>query len=218
MEGQKFKVSIKVISDVICPWCFIGKRRLEQAIARHSDQYEFEVKWLPFILQPALPREGVDLRTHHRKQMGARADAMLDDLKSVGKEVGINFVGDGTINNTVDAHRLLAYADRLGKQAAVIEGLFVAHFEQGKNIGSLDVLAAIAKDAGLDEEQVRTYLKTEEDLEWVITIDLFWKEQQTEGLPFFVFNDKISFAGGQAPEVFGQVFNALKQQAHAESS
>ena len=64
-------------------------------------------------------------------------------------------MGDGTINNTVDAHRLLAYADRLGKQAAVIEGLFVAHFEQGKNIGSLDVLAAIAKDAGLDEEQVR---------------------------------------------------------------
>jgi predicted DsbA family dithiol-disulfide isomerase len=176
-----------------------------------------QVKWLPFILHPELPREGVDKRTYHRQKMGqARADALLENIKNVGKDVGISFSEEGFIGNTIDSHRLLAYADRQGKQGAVVERLFTSHFEQGKNIGQLEVLLDIAKEAGLDEKQVKSYLESEEDLEWVITIDLFWKEQQTEGLPFFVFNDKISFAGGQDPKVFGQVFNALKEQSLAE--
>jgi predicted DsbA family dithiol-disulfide isomerase len=175
-----------------------------------------QVKWLPFILHPELPREGVDKRTYHRQKMGqARADALLENIKNVGKDVGISFSEEGFIGNTIDSHRLLAYADRQGKQGAVVERLFTSHFEQGKNIGQLEVLLDIAKEAGLDEKQVKSYLESEEDLEWVITIDLFWKEQQTEGLPFFVFNDKISFAGGQDPKVFGQVFNALKEQSLA---
>lgn len=182
-------------------------------MARNMDKYEFHVKWLPFLLQPGLPKEGVDRRAYYQQKFGPRAIGAMEHLKTVGRTVGINFADEAVIGNTLDSHRLVEYADRQGKQDAVIEGIFKAYFEQGRNLGSIDVLTSVAKDAGLDEEQVRTYLQGEEDKDWVLTMDQYWKEQQTDGVPCFVFNDKITFSGGQEPEVFEQVFNALRQQA-----
>jgi predicted DsbA family dithiol-disulfide isomerase len=187
-------------------------------MARNADKFDFTVKWLPFLLQPGLPKEGVDRMTYYRQKFGPRAAGAMERLKTVGKDVGINFCDDAIIGNTLDSHRLVEYADRKGKQDAVIEGVFKAYFEQGKNLGSIDVLTSIAKDAGLDEAETRTYLQGEEDKDWVLTMDQHWKEQMVDGVPFFVFNDKISFSGGQEPEVFEQVWNALQRQQGESSS
>lgn len=187
-------------------------------MARNADKLDFHVKWLPFLLQPALPKEGVDKRTYYQQKFGPRAAGAIERLKDVGRTIGINFTDDAIIGNTINSHRLVEYADRHGKQDAVIEGIFKAYFEQGKNLGSTDVLAGIAKDAGLDEDQVRAYLQGKEDLDWVLNMDRQWKEKQVDGVPFFIFNDKISFSGGQEPEVFEQVFNTLHKQDGSPSS
>jgi len=124
-------------------------------MARNANQFEFHVKWLPFLLQPALPKEGVNKRAYYLEKFGPRAIQAMARLKSVGETVGINFADDGIIGNTIDSHRLVEYADSRGKQDEVIEGIFKAYFEQGKNLASHDVLASIASEAGLDLEQVK---------------------------------------------------------------
>jgi len=211
--SNKFKITVKVVSDNICPWCFIGKRRLEKAMSKHADQFDFEVHWLPYILQPTIPSSGVDKRELYLKKFGRRTEAILQQTKSAGLGEGINITDDAIIGNTVDSHRLVEYAARQGKQDEVIEGIFKAYFVEGKNLGSLDVLTEIAKTASLDRDQVRAYLESNEDRDWVSNMDNQWKEQDLGGVPFFTFNDKVHLSGAQEPETFAKIFMTLKNSA-----
>src|SRR6187200_3759218 len=142
IDGSKMNLSVEVISDVICPWCFIGKRRLEKAIAMHDGAVE--VRWLPFQLNPSMPKEGISRREYRTKKFGSWERSMELDARviAVGKEEGIDFSFDRIERtpNTLDAHRLIWLADKEGVQDAVVESLFQAYFIKGKDIGGRQVL------------------------------------------------------------------------------
>src|SRR5258708_7607754 len=144
---------VEVISDVICPWCFIGKRRLEKAIAAVEGQHEVRVRWLPFQLNPTMPKDGISRREYRTRKFGSWERSQELDAKVVeaGKSEGIHFVFDRIERtpNTLDAHRLIWLADREGVQGAVVEALFRAYFPEGRDISRTAVLLDVVAEAGL---------------------------------------------------------------------
>ena len=147
---MKKKLQIEVASDVVCPWCYIGKRRLEKALDLLKDEYDVEVQWLPFQLNPGLPAEGIPRADYRKAKFGSleRSKQMDARVATEGRGEGIEFAFDriATQPNTTQAHRLIAAAEN---QDAVVDALFRAHFEQGRNIGDPRVLAEIAAQCGV---------------------------------------------------------------------
>src|SRR6056297_3820991 len=139
-------LAVDIISDVICPWCYIGKRRLEKAIAAHGDFAN--VRWHPFQLNPTMPKEGISRKEYRTRQFGSWERSLELDAKviAVGESEGIHFAFDKTERtpNTVDAHRLIWLADQHGCQDAVVEGLFRAYFTEGRDIGNQQTLIDVA--------------------------------------------------------------------------
>lgn len=154
-------LKIDVISDTVCPWCFIGKRRLEKAMnqfmATHSN-VTFDVEWHPFQLAPTMSKTKPKMEHYIRKFGQERAQAMVPYMKSVGEPEGISFSYGGVIANTLDSHRLIHWSRQFGCQNQVVEELFKDYFEREQNIGDASVLAAAAERAGLDKDKVRLYI------------------------------------------------------------
>ncbi len=148
-------LTVDVISDVICPWCFIGKRRLEKAIAAHGEPVK--VQWHAFQLNPAMPKEGISRREYRIRKFGSWERSMQLDTNIVatGKDEGIHFNFDRMERtpNTVDAHRLVWLADKEGVQDAVVEALFLAYFTDGRDISSQQTLLEVVAEAGLDRKR-----------------------------------------------------------------
>ncbi|KAL6047110.1 DsbA family oxidoreductase [Balamuthia mandrillaris] len=219
MNAMKKKIAVKVVSDTICPWCYIGKKRLESAIqsftASSSASVEFEVRHVPYLLLPQLPKEGLDKRAFYRKRVGEeRYGVMVRSLQELGKSLNIKFKEDGTIGNTVLSHRLLEYAHRKGKQQETLEQVYKIYFEEGQNLASKDVLLAAAERAGLERTPTEQFLDGEEDLDFVLMLDRELKDNRgVHGVPHFIFNDKYAFGGAQEEAVFTSVFQkVLKDQ------
>ena len=156
---MKTQITVDIVSDAICPWCFIGKRRFEQALAQAPKDVEVLVAWRPYQLNPDMPPEGMDRKAYLATKFGgdARADQIYQRVREAGQTVGIefDFRGIPRTPNTINAHRLIGVAGRTGKQDAVVEALFRAYFLDGRDIGDRDVLAAAAATAGLDEKTIR---------------------------------------------------------------
>jgi predicted DsbA family dithiol-disulfide isomerase len=201
---------IDVFSDVVCPWCFIGKRRLEQALAQAA-LMDAEIHWHAFQLNPDLPPEGVDRREYLETKFGPgaleRIHARLDEA---GKSAGIDFQFDKIQRspNTRDAHRLLWLAGNQGKQDALKEALLKTYFMEGRDIGDPAVLADVASQLGL-EGDIRAWLasdagkrEVQEDLAQAARL-------QISGVPFFIFEGRIALSGAQPPEVFLQALDAV---------
>src|SRR6202167_4641297 len=157
MEAEPSQMNIEILSDVVCPWCYVGKRRLEAALAQ-SDDAGVAVRWRPFQLDPTIPSQGLDRRAYMRAKF--RDDARLAEvharLRAVGAEVGIEFDFDAISRspNTLDAHRLIRWAAASGVQEEVVERLFSAYFEHGRDIGNRTALTEIAARSGMDAEAV----------------------------------------------------------------
>eukprot|EP01018_Ginkgo_biloba_P030997 Gb_00212 [translate_table: standard] len=136
-SGLRKLIRIDVTSDTICPWCFIGKKRLEEAMNATKDLYKFEVKWHPFMLDPNLPKEGLDKNEYHKNKFGYRAQALINTVDQAFQSVGYRFGSGGLIGNTLDSHRLIELAGRQGldKQNAVVENLMIKCLTQEKNAG-----------------------------------------------------------------------------------
>lgn len=188
----------------------MGKRRLEKAIEK-SPQFDFKVTWLPFFLNPNAPFEPQDkLEVYNKKFGAARVGPMFERLKKVGEEDGIAFNYDGKTGNTLHSHRLVDYASKEGKQDAVINGLFRAYFEEAKTIQNFDVLCEIAKEAGLKEDEVRSYLESDKNRdETFAQASALALKYKCSGVPLFIINDKHSFSGAQDVELFLQIFSKL---------
>lgn len=194
---------IDVVSDVVCPWCFVGKRRLEQAIAMRPER-PVAVRWHPYQLDPTIPAGGVDRKLYMERKFGAggRLAEIHQRLSSLGQEVGIAF-DFGAIQvspNTRDAHRLLRFAAAEGVQGRVAEGLFSAYFEQGRDVGDLDVLADIAATAGLDRAAVSTMLAGDVFAAEVEAEIGAAREMGIQGVPFFIVAGRYAISGAEAPE------------------
>ena len=203
-------ISVEVISDVICPWCYIGKRRLEKAIASYGKPVT--VSWHPFQLNPAMPKEGISRREYRIAKFGSweRSVELDANIVSVGKQEGIDFNFDRMERtpNTSDAHRLIWLADKTGIQDAVVEALFKAYFTDGIDISNQQILFDVVAEAGLDRTKAEAMLNSNEDL-------LAIKRQEwrfrVEGVPFFIVNGQITLSGAQPPDVFVAAFNQVSE-------
>jgi predicted DsbA family dithiol-disulfide isomerase len=212
-------LTIDVISDIVCPWCYIGKRRLEAALALVAEKGamgEIAVRWHPFELNPDLPREGLDRRTYLETKFGGpeRAAQIYERLRAAGATVGIPFALDRIARqpNTRDAHRLVGWAQARGDPEPLIERLFAAYFLEGRNPGERDVLATIAGEAGLDPAAARAMLDSDEGRDAVETAERRAQEIGIGGVPFFIFNGRVAVSGAQEPRILAQ---ALAEAARA---
>jgi predicted DsbA family dithiol-disulfide isomerase len=215
------RITVDIVSDAICPWCFIGKRRFEQALAQAPKDVEVLVAWRPYQLNPEMPPEGMDRKAYLATKFGgeARAEHIYQRVRDAGLSVGIdfNFQGIPRTPNTINAHRLIGLAGRAGKQDALVEGLFRAYFLEGKDIGDADVLASTAAAAGLAEKTVRDYLAGREDVDRVENEDAMARRMGIQGVPCFILNRKYAISGAQEPAVFLEALELLKREAAGEA-
>jgi predicted DsbA family dithiol-disulfide isomerase len=194
-------LKIDVVSDVICPWCFLGKRRLDKALAM-VPEVTAEVIFRPFFLDPTIPREGMDRRAYMVAKFGEeRLKTIHDPLIEAGKEDGVPYQFDKITRtpNTMDAHRLLRWAQPEGVQAAVAEALFMAYWNKGEDLGDPEVLAAIAGANGLDGASVRDKLATTEDAEAVMAEVAQAQAIGVTGVPTFILVNRYGVVGAQSP-------------------
>jgi predicted DsbA family dithiol-disulfide isomerase len=199
---------IDVISDVVCPWCYIGHRRLAEARARLPEgdpARRATLRWHPFQLNPDMPPTGISRKSYVETKFGGpeRAAQIYARVAAAGATVGIPFAFDRIERqpNTRDAHRLIAWAQAQGDASGLVERLFRAYFIEGRLIGQHDVLAAIAGEAGLDAVAARALLDSEEGADAITLMDSRAREIGVQGVPFFIFNQHIAVSGAQEPAI-----------------
>ena len=199
-------LAIEIISDVVCPWCFVGKRRIEAALELYRGRGGAEPKltWHPFQLNPDMPPGGVDRDEYVRSKFGPeRAGQVYGRITAVGREVGIpfDFTKMTRQPNTLAAHSLIALAIDAGKQDAVVEAFFRAFFLEGRDLTSSETLAEVAVRAGLDAGEVKAFLGSDKARAHIEAEDKQARNMGVEGVPFFIFNRRVAVSGAQAPEV-----------------
>lgn len=206
----KLAFDIEVVSDVICPWCWVGKRRLEKAITLLGPEAAVKVTWRPFQLNPTMPREGADRRQYIRAKFGSleRFAAMEERLVEVGASEGINFKFGriSRIPNTLNAHRLIRLAQKIEKQDAIVEALFKAYFVGGVDVGEARNLVSIASAAGIEEALAGTLLAINDGMYEVLEEEQQFKSLGIDGVPGFVVNGEFLFSGAAEPHVMVEAF------------
>jgi len=203
-------LSVDVISDVICPWCYIGKRRLETAIAAVDRQHYVKVQWHPFQLNPTMPKEGISRKEYRTRKFGSWERSLELDTKvtAVGESEGIHFAFDKSQRtpNTFDAHRLIWLAGQHDLQDAVVEALFRGYFTEGRDVGSLQILVDLATEAGLGRQVAEEMLSSEDGMEAIMTGQALSQQYDVTSVPFFIVNNAVTLSGAQAPETFIDAF------------
>lgn len=199
-------IQVDIISDVVCPWCFIGKRHLEEALRRVRE--EASVVWHPFQLNPDTPAEGDAYLPFLEHKFGGAEQVrrIWERTRQAGAQTGIDFAFERIAirPNTLKAHRLIRRAQRNGQADALVERLFVGHFQQGEDIGSTETLARIATELGDDAAAVRAYLASDEDTDDIQGEIVLAEEMGIGGVPFFIFNRRIGVSGAQPADVLVQ--------------
>jgi len=198
-------LTIDIVSDVVCPWCYIGKRKLEAALALPgaAGLPPVELRWHPFQLNPDMPASGVSRKQYLEDKFGGpdRATEIYARVKAAGRTVGLELNIDGiTLQpNTLAAHALIAFAQQDGGAAGsdIKERVLKAYFVENRFIGSADVLAAIAGEAGLDADAARSFVSDPERLKAVAQADAQARSMGISGVPFFIFNQKLAVSGAQ---------------------
>lgn len=212
-------VKLDILSDPICPWCYIGKANLDRALARAAN-HPFVIEWHPFQLNPDMPREGADRRTYFAARFGdpARIAAMQARVTEVATAAGLAIDLDAItrIPNTLDAHRLIHWAGIEGKQTAVVSALFRANFVEGRDIGDAEVLADIADTAGLDAALVARLLASDADLAEISARDAHSRKMGVTAVPTFIVAQSHAVPGAQPPEMWDRVIAELTANATAE--
>jgi predicted DsbA family dithiol-disulfide isomerase len=203
---------IDVISDAICPWCYIGKRNLEGALKILAGEgLHFSVMWHPFQLNPDMPAEGVERKAYREAKFGGpeKAKAIDERITGTAATVGLEFHLDRLTRtpNTVNAHRLIRMAGQEGVQDAVVEALFKAYFCDGADIGDPEILAGVGGTGGLDPDAVFKMLKGEEHRREVLSGDQMARNAGIQGVPSFALQGHVLFSGAQPPEEMAKAFS-----------
>jgi predicted DsbA family dithiol-disulfide isomerase len=203
-------LTIEIYSDLICPWCYIGRRRLGQALKLLEFREPPNIIWRPFELNPTLPKSGLDRRAYRTAKFGSweRSQAMDREVTETGKALGLAFRYDRVLvtPNTLDGHRLLWWARETGSQDALAEALFQAYFFEGHDLGKLEVLSDVADDVGLSREEARRFLQSEHGREEVLAEERAARRRGLASVPFFFLNGIPAFAGAQPPAAFIEAF------------
>lgn len=217
--SDRDSITVDVVSDVVCPWCFIGQKRLDKAVAAAND-VEVHIRWRPFQLDPTIPPEGKDRREYMLAKFGneQRIREIHARIEPLGEAEGINFAF-GAIKvapNTLDAHRLIRWAGAAGEavQNRLVRRLFQLNFEEGANLGDHAVLIEAAREAGMDASVVETLLPTDADIEAVRTEIATASRMGITGVPCFLLEGKYAVMGAQDADT---LTDAIRQVAAAKA-
>lgn len=207
-------VKLDIISDPVCPWCYIGKAQLDRALAAAPD-HPFEVEWHPFQLNPDMPAEGMDRRDYLRAKFGGEEGAaeVYAKVAEAAEAAGLS-LDLGAIRrqpNTLDAHRLIHWAGIEGRQTAAVSALFAAYFKQGRDIGDREVLADIADEIGMDAAVIHRLLDSSADVEETRARDKAAREMGVTGVPTFIVAGKHAVPGAQPAELWTRVIEELAE-------
>lgn len=196
--------TLEIISDVVCPWCYIGKRRLKQALELCGDETPLRVRWKPYQLNPKMPIEGVERQSYYAAKFGSAVSAnqLIANITANAHEAGleIDYARIERVPNTLAAHRLIWFAEHGDTQDAVVEALFRAYFIEGRDLGDHTVLVDIAQEVGLDRARVDAFLSSDVALEHIQGEAKQAHNSGIQGVPAFVFNGRYLFSGAQSPE------------------
>ncbi len=201
-------VKLDIMSDPICPWCYIGKAHLDRALAAHPD-HPFVIEWHPFQLNPDMPPEGMDRRAYLEAKFGGKEGAVrayapvVEHAQKAGLE--IDFEGMQRTPNTLDAHRLIHWAGIEGRQTAAVSALFRAYFVDTRDIGDREVLADIADSIEMDAALVMRLLQSDSDLEDTRARDAHSREMGINSVPTFIVGGRHAVPGAQPPELWARV-------------
>jgi predicted DsbA family dithiol-disulfide isomerase len=213
-------LQIDIVSDVVCPWCYIGKKRIEDALAL-APEIPVEVHWRPFFLNPWIPREGIDRDTYLETKFGS-VDAYKDIAQRVvaaADEAGLSYRPDTVKRqpNTIDAHRLILWAEPAGKSAAVKQRLMELYFRDGGDLTQTETLVQAAADVGLDADDIRRRLATDEDVARVSADAKEAADKGISGVPTYVFAGKYAVSGAQAPDKLARAIRQVSAEVNAEA-
>ncbi|HMI97123.1 MAG TPA: DsbA family oxidoreductase [Micropepsaceae bacterium] len=204
-----------VFIDVICPWCLVGKRRLERALTLIG-QETVRVRWMPFELNPDMPKDGMDRRAYRTRKFGSweRSEQLDAQMTEMGESEGISFHFDlmARTPNTFNAHRLIWWLRPTGGQDALVEGLFRAYFTEGRDIGSQDVLRDLAVEAGMEREAASAFLQGDEGALQVSQEEEVARRAGLSGVPAFILNRRPLLVGAHPPEI---IASALRRAMDA---
>ncbi len=210
LAPPKARLAIEIVHDLVCPWCYLGVRRLMRTLRRRPDLL-FELTWRPFLLNPDMPRMGMSRPDYVVRKFGGedRARRLYTSITEIGRAEGLQFRFDRIRRtpSSVDAHRLVRYASRFGCADAMVEALFSAHFTDGHDIGDHSVLVAIAAASGLDPIAVRRFLASDDEAEAVHADNLRAHRLGINGVPCFVVGGSHAIAGAQEPEVIERLLD-----------
>lgn len=209
---------VEIWSDVVCPWCYIGKRKFESALEQYEGRDDIEIVWRPYQLDPtAPPGSATPVKEAYARKFGGpeRAEAIIDKVTGVAAEVGLDFRMDRAVRaNTLSAHRLLRLAEHeygLAVQSDLKERLLQAYFVDGQNVGDPDTLVDIAAAAGVDAERARTLLDSDEGIAETREEIAYANELDITAVPTFVFDRRVMVPGAQEPETFVLVMQRVEQ-------
>lgn len=204
------KLNIEIYSDLICPWCYIGKRRMHAGLKLLGSEFTPKIVWRPFQLNPDMPVAGVNRKTYRTKKFGSweRSLAMDAVVVATGKSLGVEFNYDKVLitPNTLSGHRLLWWAEQRNQQGPLAEALFRAYFTDGRDVGRHDVLAEIASETGIPKAEARAFLDSDAGTKEVSEEATKGLRLGLKGVPFFVVNGVPAVAGAQNPQAFLEVF------------
>ena len=211
---------LNIVSDIICPWCYIAKKQLASALALGFETTQlalhFDVTWRPFELNPDMPISGVDRVSYRTQKFGSweRSQALDADVAAAGKRVGINFRHDLMTRtpNSFQAHRLILLAGHDDRQNAVVDALFKAYFTEGRDVGETSVLVEIAAEAGLDAERVLKFLHSNVGVDEIRSQEQSAINAEISGVPTFMLDGEVIFSGAVGAEAMATYFQkALKK-------
>lgn len=213
MDKQKIKIDI--VSDINCPWCYIGEHRMKKAIEEVGDAYEFELTFKPFELNPQAPQEGEKKQDYFVRNYGkdglSRMAASSKHLEEMGKAEGLtyNFNKSNVVHNTFNGHRLIWLAKQYGVQDEVTTALYEANFTEGKNVNDIELLKEIGTANGIPADRLQNFFSSEEGKDEVRQLEAWAHRAGINGVPSFIFNDKYLISGAQPADTFKQVFEQL---------
>ncbi|MDA7424374.1 DsbA family oxidoreductase [Thalassococcus lentus] len=209
-------IQLDIFSDPICPWCYIGKANLDKALADYPD-HPFQIRWLPFMLNPDMPQTGMDRREYLETKFGGKAGAVkayapvVEHAEKAGLEINLDAIEKTP--STINAHRLIHWSEAEGVQAAVVPALFRAYFVEGRDIGDIEVLADIADACAMDAAVVMRLMKGEEDRREIVERDAAARGMGINSVPTFIVAGQHAVPGAQPPELWVKVIEELRAGA-----
>jgi len=208
-------IKLDIISDVICPWCYIGKAHLDRVLEAHPD-HPFTIEWHPFQLNPTMPDAGMDRREYLEHKFGGKEGAVrvYGQIAEAAEAAGLD-IDFGAIQrtpNTINAHRLIHWAGLEGRQTAIVSKLFKAYFKEGRDIGDAEVLLNISEAAEMDREMVARLLATDQDVADIRARDANARARGVTGVPTFVVANQHVLSGAQQPDLWAKVIEELTAQ------